>query len=177
MLKQQEKLIPINTKLLNKYESYNEIFQKEKGNKIISINNIQELNNININNMNVNELRRIAINIFHKYHNKNEYINDNNIIKITNKGIYESIEKTFYNNDQKELLIEHLIVYSKLGKIIENAKLVNQVYENKGRWKYKYWNYYVCNVMVDCKKYLIELEIASTNDYSNNYRIHRIVLK
>ena len=178
MLKQQEKLIPINTKLLNKYESYNEIFQKEKGNKNISINsNIPELENIDINNINVNNLRKLARIIFHNYHKIDTFINDGNLITVTNNGINESIQKLFYNSDQKTYLLEHLKLYSKLGLIIEKAKLINQVYEKKNRKKYIYWNYYICNVQINSKKYKLELEIASLNNLKNNYRIHRITLK
>ena len=69
------------------------------------------------------------------------------------------------------------MIYSKLGKIIEKAKLVNQVYENKKREKYKHWNYYICNVYIKSKKYLLEIEIVSLKNLKNNYRVQRIILK
>ena len=68
-------------------------------------------------------------------------------------------------------------IYSELGKIIEKSKLVNQVIENKGRWKYKYWNYYVCNAVINNKKYLVEIDVVTTIDKINNYRVHRLNIK
>ena len=178
MIKLKEKLIPIDNSLLNKYESYKEIFQKEKANKTVYINNtIKELNGIDVNSMSVNELRKLARVIFHNYHNTNIFYNNDNKITVTNNGINESIQKLFYNEEQKNYLLEHLKIYSELGKIIEKSKLVNQVIENKGRWKYKYWNYYVCNAVINNKKYLVEIDVVTTIDKINNYRVHRLNIK
>ena len=178
MLKQKEKSIPINKKILNKYESYKDIFFNEDSNNVILIpNHIKELYNISISKLNVNDLRKLARKIFHKYHNTNIFINNGNSIIVTNNGINESIQKVYYNSEQNKYLLEHLKIYSKLGIIIENAILVNQVYELKNRDKYKYWNYYICKVKINKIVYLIELEIVSLNNNKNNYRVHRLNIK
>ena len=126
--------------------------------------------------MSVNELRKLAINIYHQYHKNNTFKNNNILITVTNNGINESMEKAYYNKDQNVYLLEHIKIYSKLGIIIENAKLVNQVYENKGRWKYKYWNYYLCNVVINNKKYTILIDVVTTIDKLNKYYVHRMIL-
>ena len=113
MIKLKEKLIPIDNSLLNKYESYKEIFQKEKANKTVYINNtIKELNGIDVNSMSVNELRKLAINIYHQYHKNNTFKNNNILITVTNNGINESMEKAYYNKDQNVYLLEHIKIYS-----------------------------------------------------------------
>lgn len=71
-------------------------------------------------------------------------------------------------------MIEHLIIFSKLGMIIERAILVNQIYERKNRRNILYWNYYFDNIYINDKKYIVEFEIRSIDIGLNQYRIQRL---
>lgn len=172
--------IPINDNLLNKYSSAEEIFESEKHqkrHKIFIENDILELNNINLNYVSIKEIKKLAYRIFGNYHTNFKFKNDNNIILVNHSGINESVQKIFHNRIQRDLLREHLLVFSKLGKIIENAILVNQGYERKNRSKYNSWNYYVEDIVIDNKEYTLEFEIASLDSGENHYRVQRLELK
>lgn len=169
--------IPINKMLLNKYSDVEEIFKKEKINKkSIHIKNIKILENININELNVENLKRLAILIFNKYHNVNIFENEGYKIHINKTGINESVQKIYFSKKQKIYLKEHLLIFSNLGKIIEQGILINQVYERKGRVKYKSWNYYVSKVSINNKEYMLEFEIVTMKNLKNVYRIQRLML-
>jgi len=143
--KQTKGNIPIENKLLNKYDSVEELIKKERYNykmNILISSNLSELNNKDINNMKIKELKDLAYVIFCNYHSQNVFINNKNNIIVSRSGINESVEKIYYNRIQRDLLLEHLKVFGYLGIIIEKAKLVKQVYERKGRLKYNSWNYY-----------------------------------
>ena len=178
MIKLKNRVIPLKKELLNKYSSKEEIFNKEKvKTKIIISNNIKELNNIDLENLKIEEVKRLAIRIFNNYHCDNTFINDENIIKVFATGIRESIEKVFYSRYQRAYLGEHLLIYSKLGKIIENSKLINQVIEKKGRKNYIHWNYYLNGLIINGKKYAIEIEVVSMFNGRNVYRVQRLKIK
>lgn len=162
--------IPINNKLLNKYNSAEEIFKCEKSkskNKIFVKNDIKELNNINLSNMKIKEIKNLAYHIFGNHHTNLEFINAGNKILVNRSGLNESIEKIYYNRLQRELLEEHLLIFAKLGKIIERAILVNQVYERKNRIKYNSWNYYVEGIIISNKEYILEFEVVSMSNGKN----------
>lgn len=170
--------IPINKMLLNKYSDVEEIFKKEKINKkSIHIKNIRILENININELSVENLKRLAILIFNKYHNVNIFENDGYKIHINKTGINESVQKIYFSKKQKIYLKEHLLIFSNLGKIIEQGILINQVYERKGRVKYKSWNYYISKVSINNKEYILEFEIVNLDSGENHYRLQRLHIK
>lgn len=174
-----KKNIPIKKELLNKYTTVEEIYakEKEKIKRNILILDIDELYNKEIENLKINEIKKLAYIIFCNYHDKKCFFNDNNMILVNRSGIDESIQKIYHNRKQRYLIKEHLRIYSKLGKIIENTKLINQVYEKKGRVKYNSWNYYLDGVVIDEKEYLLEFEVCSLNNGENHYRIQRLELK
>lgn len=175
--KQTKGSIPINDKLLNKYDSVEEIIKKERYNyktNIIISNNLLELDNKDINNMKIKELKDLAYEIFCNYHSQNIFVNNKNNIVVSRRGINESVEKIYYNRIQRDLLLEHLKVFGYLGIIIEKAKLVNQVYERKGRLKYNSWNYYLDGIIIGNQEYLIEFEVVSMDNFENHYRIQRL---
>ena len=167
--------IPINNKLLNKYITTDEIFKYEKNYEInIIINDVELIKEINICELSIEEIKKKANEIFNKYHYDKIFINNNNHILVSKNGINESIQKIYFNRKQRELLLEHLLVFSSLGKIIEEAKLVNQAKERKNRKKYNSWNYYIDGLIINNKKYLLEFEVASLDSGENQYRIQRL---
>lgn len=137
--------IPINQDLLNKYSTAREIFDNESNNfdgKVNVKNNIQELNNIDVFSLKPKEIKELAYSIFKKYNSKSIFENNGNKITVSKSGISESIEKIINSKVQRNLLKEHLQVFSDLGDIIENATLVNQTKETKNRSNINSWNYY-----------------------------------
>lgn len=172
--------IPIKKHLLNKYSNVREIFDNHINNfdGVVNVNiNIPELENIDLNKMHVEQIKKLANLIFENHHPTNRFINKGNVIMVYKKGIEESIEKIFNNRKQKNLLKEHLKVFSDLGDIIEHAILVNQVMENKNRNKYNNWNYYFNGLKIDEKYFFLEFEVASMDSGENHYRIQRLELQ
>lgn len=168
--------IPINDKLLNKYYLIKNLFENEIVNNYeIKIDySSKKILNIDPSNIKIEEIKRLACEIFSKNHQDNMFFNDNNKILVSKSGINESIEKICNNYNQRELLKEHLKVFSKLGEIIEHAKLVNQVPERKGRKKYVSWHYYIDGIIIDKEKYLLQFEVVSLDSGENHYRVQRI---
>lgn len=88
--------IPINDKLLNKYNSAEEIYESEKykkKHKFFIKSDIKELNSINLSNMKIKDAKDLAYYIFVNYHTNFKFVNDNNIILVNRSGINESIKK------------------------------------------------------------------------------------
>lgn len=169
--------IPIKKDLLNKYENTKEIFEKENYALYSKLNiNVDSniLDGININNITDNEAKYIAKKLFHTYHYNNKFVNDDKEILVFNSGINESITKVKTNLEQKQYLLEHFIVFANLGYIIEHAKLVNQTLENKGRTKYKIWNYYFDRLIISKKEYLLEFDVVSMENGENHYRVQKL---
>lgn len=178
----KDRNIPINKDLLNKYENVTDLINDNLNNydgKVNVKSNIKELKGVKLDEVNNTELFYIAKNIFHEYNQKNEYINDGNIIKVSNKDIKESIEKITHNINQKELLKEHLQVFSDLGDIIESAILVSQGIEQKNEiqkthMRNKVWNYYLNGLKINNNYYLFEFDVISRSDGENHYRVQRL---
>lgn len=162
--------INVNKKLLNKYKDITSIFQNEKINNFIEITN----KNIIFDKQKPTEIYHLAVNLFTKYHNNNIFENKKNKIYVTNSDIKESINKIYNDRLQNIYLKEHLLIFTKLGKIIESAKLINQTYENKNRNKYILWNYYFNGLIINNTIYKIEFDVVSRYDGENHYRIQRI---
>lgn len=167
--------ILINDKLLNKYNNVREIFDDTKNNYKDYIKvDYGLIISINIENVKIEEIKKLAYEIFIQNHSTDTFINDNNKILVSRSGINESVEKICNNYNQRELLKEHLKVFSKLGEIIEHAKLVSQVLEKKGRKKYNSWNYYVDGIIIGNIEYILEFEVVSMINGKNHYRVQRI---
>lgn len=174
--------IPLDKKFLNKYSSAREIFdsaniilKNKKPN--IRLTNIPEIDNLNLNLIKINNLKKVASEIFFKYHKNNIFINDNNFIVVTKHGIDESIQKIYNNFEQRDYLKEHLIILSSLGKVIEDSILISQAKENKQRPDLLYWNYYLDNLYINSQKYILQFDVRSMQDGNNQYRVQRIILK
>lgn len=79
---------------------------------------------------------------------KNVFKNNGEDIYVSNSDIKESIAKTVRNTNQKKLLVEHIEVFSKLDKIIENGQIIACGSETKSRFQYKNWSYYATPITV-----------------------------
>lgn len=172
--------IPINQDLLNKYSTAREIFDNESNNfdgKVNVKNNIQELNNIDVFSLKPKEIKELAYSIFKKYNSKSIFENDGNKITVSKGGISESIEKIFNSKVQRNLLKEHLQVFSDLGDIIENATLVNQTKETKNRSNINSWNYYFDGLNINNELYHLEFDVRSLDTGENQYRVQRLQKK
>ena len=172
------KNIPVNKKLLNKYSNVKEMVINEINNNIENINiesYICELDNINIDVMTKNELSKLAIEIFEKYNMGNVFVNDGNRIMISRGDVKESLNKIFYNSNQKLFLKEHLNIFSKLGKIIEYSQLSSQTLESKSREYNNIWSYYLINLTINNRRYLFEFDVVSRINGENHYRVQRLV--
>lgn len=169
--------IPINQELLNKYKSTKEMFSDSINNYNGEVNvkdNLSELQNVSVENMKIGEVKKIAKEIFQKYNKSNTFYNSGNKILVNKTGIDESITKIFESRQQRELLKEHLLVFSDLGDIIEHSKLVNQVPETKGREKYNSWNYYYDGLKIGNNSYNFEFEVVSMSNGENHYRVQKL---
>lgn len=181
-IKQVKGSIPLNEKLLNKYLSARDIFDNANNilkNKKIAIKlvDIPEIENLDFSVIKIGSLKIIANEIFNNYHTKNSFKNDNNLIVVSKHGINESVEKIYNNYRQRNLLREHLIIFSNLGNIIKNAYLVNQSREIKNRQNLLHWNYYLDNLIINGRKYFLEFDVRSMEDGTNQYRIQRLEMK
>lgn len=169
--------IPINQELLNKYKSTKEMFSDSINNYNGEVNvkdNLSELQNVSVENMKIGEVKKLAKEIFQKYNKSNTFYNSSNKILVNKTGIDESITKIFESRQQRELLKEHLLVFSDLGDIIEHSKLVNQVPETKGREKYNSWNYYYDGLKIGNNSYNFEFEVVSMSNGENHYRVQKL---
>lgn len=172
--------ISVKKELLNKYASVEDIFIHEKSkikSRILIGNNIEELQTVDLEKIKIGELKSLAYRIFCNYHNIRIFTNDSKKILVSRSGINESIEKIYHNRVQRELLLEHLKIFSSLGDIIEKAHLVNQAYENKGRFKYHSWNYYLDGIIMNNQEYLLEFEVVTLDSGENHYRVQRLDIK
>lgn len=164
--------IPINENLLNKYSNAKDIFSNERINQdgIVSVKNVD----FDLTNKTATDIYHIATDLFSNNHANNVFINDGNKIIVTNQDIKESINKIYNDRLQKKYLNEHLSVFTDLGDVISNAKLVNQTPEGKGREKYNLWSYYYSGLKINNELYNFEFDVVSRNDGENHYRLQRI---
>lgn len=115
-----------------------------------------------------------ARNLFAQGNKTNTFVNDGNLIMVTNQDIKECVSKIINDRIQNQYLIEHLMIFKNLGNIIEKGRLVNQTYENKNRHKYVTWNYYYSGINIARVLYDLEFDVVSRIDGQNHYRVHRI---
>lgn len=174
----------VDKKFLNRYKNTKELLitelnkskaQKRFNNKITINNNIVEIDEKELLKLTLTQLKKISIEIFRNNHESNTFQNGGNNIMINNEDIKESIKKILGDKRQKEYLIEHLKVFSKLGDVIKYGKLVSESMEQKARQNYNSWHYYVENIIIGKKKFLLEFDVVSRNDGENHYRIQRLV--
>lgn len=174
----------VDKKFLNRYKNTKELLitelnkskaQKRFNNKITINKNIVEIDEKELLKLTLTQLKKISIEIFRNNHESNTFQNDGNNIMINNEDIKESIKKILGDKRQKEHLIEHLKVFSKLGYVIKYGKLVSESMEQKARQNYNSWHYYVENIIIGKKKFLLEFDVVSRNDGENHYRIQRLV--
>ena len=179
-IKQTKGNIPINKELLNKYSTVRKIFDNESNNYNGNVkvkSNVSELAGIDTSNLSSKEMKKYAKEIFKKYNSTNVFTNNDNKITVTSGGIEESINKIFSSKTQRNLLKEHLLVFSDLGDIIEHATLVNQSNETKNRNDINLWNYYFDGLEINNKKYSLEFDVRSMQDGTNQYRVQRLEQK
>lgn len=99
-------------------------------------------------------------------------------IYVNNTDIRESVDKTIKNPQQSKYMIENLSVFSKLDSIIENAQEISFSGEDtKGRKQYSNYKYYVSNVKIDGKDYVVEFDTRMQNfegKAERHFRLERI---
>ena len=167
--------IPIDKKLLNKYQTTSDIFKEHTNNYENKINiKTNTLDLEDISNLKISTIKSLAKEIFQNNNQTNNFYNDGNKILVNKTGIDESITKIFESRQQRELLREHLLVLSTLGDIIEHSKLVNQAFEGKGRTKYNSWNYYHSKLAIENNLYNFEFEVVSMANGENHYRVQKL---
>ena len=105
---------------------------------------------------------------------KKIFNNNNDIIYVSNGDIKESIAKTVRNSEQKQLLKEHIAIFSNLDKIIETAEKINFAPEVKSRIKYQIWNYYATAIKINNIRYITEIDIVIKENNEKHFRIMRI---
>ncbi len=106
---------------------------------------------------------------------KNIFLNNGEEIYVSNSDIKESVAKIVRSDYQKQLLTEHLELFSKLDKIIENGKLVTSACETKNRWQNQKWDYYITPIKINGQKYIVEFDTAiKSEDNKKHFRIQRI---
>lgn len=181
--KQTKGNIPINEKLLNKYNNVKEMMNSEINNydgkvDVKDINQINELKDVDLSTLNKTDVFNLAKNIFDRYNNKNLFNNNGNEIMVSHADIKESI-KHIYNENQIKYLKEHLQVFSDLGDIIESATLSSQGLENKKNMQSTHshnniWSYYLNGLKINGETYLLEFDVVSRDNGENHYRVQRI---
>lgn len=172
--------IPINQKLLGKYQNVEQIFKIEcnNNNNIIRIkNSISQIENIDISKMKPKDAKKIACEIFINYNSTNIFINNGIEIEVSKTGINKSIEEIFNSRCQRNLLMQHFIIFANLGDIIKHAILINQKEELKDRKNINYWNYFFDNLIIDDEEYNIEFDIRSMTNGKNQFRVQRLEKK
>lgn len=105
---------------------------------------------------------------------KNVFKNNGENIYVSNSDIKESIAKTIRNTNQKKLLAEHIEVFEKLDKIIENGQIIARGSEMKGRSQYKNWDYYATPITINGENYIVEFDTVLRDNGQKHFRLERI---
>lgn len=181
-IKQVKGNISIDEELLNKYRNVKEMFDDaenilKRKRVIIRLVSIKEIEELNLENLKIESLKVVANKLFNKYHKTNIFDNNGCEICVTKNGINESIQKLYNSKNQRNFLKEHLMVFTKLGDIITDSVLVSQTLERKERAGILYWNYYLNNIYINRKFYIIEFDVRILNIGQTQYRVQRINLK
>ena len=130
---------------------------------------------INVREIKQMESYKIARDLFSKIH-KRKFQNNNTDtnIYVTNSDIKESINTTYTYTEQRKYLKENIVIYSQLDKIIENAELISNTNELKGRQKYQQWEYYALPVNIDNNKFIIQFDTVKREDGETHFRVERL---
>ncbi len=179
-VKQTKGNIKLNNEVFQKYTNVKDIFNTFRNNYdgIVDISkNAEQIEKLNLENIKIEDAKKMGINIYSANYNTNTFNNDGNEIKVYNSGIRECIQKIFETPSQRDLLDVHLAIISDLGDILENSKLINQTIETKNREKYQTWNYYYDGIKYKNKNYSVVFDVVSTKTGGNQYRLQRIELK
>ena len=105
---------------------------------------------------------------------KSVFKNNGENIYVSNGDIKESIAKTVRNEQQKQLLSEHMEIFSNLDKIIENGELIAKGNETKGRSQFNNWDYYATPVKIDGENYIVEFDTVVRDNKQKHFRLERI---
>lgn len=170
--------IPIKEELYQKYPDYKSIFNGERNNYDGNIEVNEDISGIldNYDLSNMKSAKEAAINVFNTFHKNNIFTNDGNKIEVSKDGVRESIQKIFESEKQRNLIKEHMQVFSDLGDIIEHADLVGQASNTKPEERpgVNSWNYYFDGLNINGKKYSLEFEVRSMDNGNNQYRVQRL---
>jgi len=175
----KSKNISIKKELLNKYSNISQLLEDEScfnnyDEEIIIKDNLKEIENVKYNLLTSTEAYHLALKIFQKYNNFNKFNNNGYEIIVSNGDIKESVNKIYYNKKQRNLLKEHLLIFSNLGNVIERAILVCQTTERKNRENNAVWSYYLIGLKINKKKYIFEFDVVSRDNNENHYRVQRL---
>ena len=107
-----------------------------------------------------------------KFNNKKT----NQVIYVSSTDINKDIYNTLKDPLQKRFINEHIALYSNINKIIENGILIAESNETKGRKKLSDWKYFVSNVLIDGRPFIVEFDSVIDNNDQNrrHFRLKRI---
>ena len=133
------------------------------------------VNDINIKEIKQMEAYKKARDLFSQIH-KRKFQNNNTKMNIyvTNSDIKESINTTYTYTEQRKYLKENIAIYSQLDNIIENAELISNTNELKGRQKYQQWDYYAIPINIDNNKFIVQFDTVQREDGETHFRVERL---
>lgn len=133
------------------------------------------VNDINIKEIKQMEAYKMARDLFGQVH-KRKFQNNNTKtnIYVTNSDIKESINTTYTYTEQRKYLKENIAIYSQLDNIIENAELISNTNELKGRQNYQLWEYYAMPINIDNNKFIVQFDTVQREDGETHFRVERL---
>lgn len=160
------------TKITKKIEEYIAKNPNLETNINISTNMFNHINIKEIKQMEAYKAARDLFSQIHKrkFQNKNTNIN----IYVTNSDIKESINTTYTYTEQRKYLKENIAIYSQLDNIIENAQLISNTNELKGRQNYQLWEYYAMPINIDNNKFIVQFDTVQREDGETHFRVERL---
>lgn len=175
-IKQTKGNVPINQELLNRHSNVRSIFEeiKNKYNGEVQIDNDIDVSNIELLKLKPQEMYSYAKDIFSQHHDTNEFYNDGNKIIVSNRDIKHTVTYIYKTPGQKNMLEQHLYVFSDLGDIIEHATLINQSGSSDVGTEENSWHYYYDNLDIKGEKYTLVFDVVSRNNGENHYRVQRL---
>ena len=160
------------TKITKKIEEY----IAKNPNLETNINILTDIvNDINIKEIKQMEAYKMARDLFGQVH-KRKFQNNNTKtnIYVTNSDIKESINTTYTYTEQRKYLKENIAIYSQLDNIIENAELISNTNELKGRQNYQLWEYYAMPINIDNNKFIVQFDTVQREDGETHFRVERL---
>ena len=138
----------------------------------VSTNIVDDINIKEIKQMEAYKKARDLFSQIHKRKFKNNNTETN--IYVTNSDIKESINTTYTYAEQRKYLKENIAIYSQLDNIIENAELISNTNELKGRQNYQLWEYYAMPVNIDNNKFIVQFDTVQREDGETHFRVQRL---